>query len=226
MGIFKRLVDVLKANINDMISKAEDPEKMLNQILMDMNEKLVEVKQEVAKALADEKRLQRQMEEEKKASKQWEQKAMLAVEKGDDNLAMEALKRQKVCETNALGYEQEYIKQKDAVDKLKIALKQLTDKIEEANRKKNLLIARSKRAKAQDKINKTMASLTDTSAFDTFSRMENKVNEMEARADAETELNSEISGSTLEAKFKALESEGDASDMLAALKAKMGKQTQ
>jgi phage shock protein A len=224
MGIFKRLVDVLKANINDLISKAEDPEKMLVQIIMDMNEKLVEVKTEVAKALADEKRLQRQMEEEKKAASAWEHKAMLAVEKGDDTLAMEALKRQKIAQTNALGYEEQYNSQKAAVDKLKLALKQVQDKIEEASRKKNLLIARARRAKAQDKINKTMSSLTDNSAFDTFSRMEEKVGQMEARADAELELNQEMSGAALEDKFKALETEGDASDMLAALKAKMNKQ--
>lgn len=224
MAIFKRLIDVFRANINDLISKAEDPEKMLNQIIMDMNEKLVEVKQEVAKALADEKRLQRQYEEELNAAKSWEKKAMFAVEKGDDNLAMEALKRQKVCEQNAQGYEQAFKSQKESVDKLKSALKQLSDKIEEANRKKNLLIARAKRAKAQDKINKTMSSLTDNSAFDTFSRMEEKVATMEARADAELELNTEMSGATLDDKFKKLENEGDASDMLAALKAKMGKQ--
>lgn len=224
MGMFKRLVDVLRANINDLISKAEDPEKLLNLLIQDMNEKLVEVKQEVAKALADEKRLQRQMEEEKRAAKNWEKKAMMAVEKGDDTLAMEALKRQKVCETNALGYEETHMQQKAAVDKLKTALKQLQDKIEEARRKKNLLIARAKRAKAQDKINKTMASLTDNSAFDTFSRMEEKVANMEARADAELELNTEMSGASLEDKFKKLETEGDASDMLAALKSKMGKQ--
>jgi phage shock protein A len=223
MGIFKRLVDVLKANINDMISKAEDPEKMLNQMIMDMNEKLVEVKQEVAKALADEKRLQRQAEEERRAAQGWEKKAMLAVEKGDDNLAMEALKRQKIAEQNATGFEDQYQQQKAAVDKLKTALRQLNDKIEEARRKKNLLIARAKRAKAQDKINKTMASLTDNSAFDTFSRMEEKVANMEARADAELELNQEMGGQNLEDKFKKLEAEGDASDMLAALKAKMNK---
>ncbi len=223
MGIFKRLVDVFRANINDLISKAEDPEKMLNQMLIDMNEKLVEVKQEVAKALADEKRLQRQAEEEKRAAKNWEKKAMLAVEKGDDNLAMEALKRQKMAQANAQGFEEQYQQQKAAVDKLKTALNKLNDKIDEARRKKNLLIARAKRAKAQDKINKTMSSLTDNSAFDTFSRMEEKVANMEARADAEMELNEEMSGSNLEDKFKELESEGDASDMLAALKAKMNK---
>ncbi len=223
MGMFKRLVDVFKANINDLISKAEDPEKMLNQMILDMNEKLVEVKQEVAKALADEKRLQRQMEEEKRAAQNWEKKAVFAVEKGDDNLAMEALKRQKMAESNSQGFEQQYQQQKAAVDKLKTALHKLNDKIEEARRKKNLLIARAKRAKAQDKINKTMASLTDNSAFDTFSRMEEKVSNMEARADAEMELNEEMSGDNIEQQFKELESEGDAADRLAALKAKMGK---
>lgn len=221
MGILNRIGTVLKSNINSLISKAEDPQKMLEQIIMDLQENLVEVKREVAGAIADEKRLERAMIEAKNRSKNWEQKAMIAVEKGDDNLAMEALKRQTAEDDTATQYEQQWLAQREAVDKLKTALHQLNDKIEEARRKKNLLIARAKRAEAQKRINKTMSSLSDHNAFDSFARMEQKVLDMESRADAESELNAELSGDSLDDKFKALETTANVEDKLAALKAKM-----
>ena len=93
MGIFKRLSDVLKANINDLISKAENPEKMLNQMMVEMNEQLIDSKKSVASAIADEKRLERQMKEHLAQAKDWEQKAMLAVRAEKDDLAKEALVR-------------------------------------------------------------------------------------------------------------------------------------
>ncbi|MDH5681516.1 MAG: PspA/IM30 family protein [Spirochaetota bacterium] len=224
MGIFDRIVTVVKSNINELISKAEDPKKMLEQIIMDMNESLAEVKKEVASAIADEKRLQKSYLTAKQESDAWEKKAMLAVNKGDDGLAMEALKRQESSLSLSQQYEQQWIAQKDSVDKLKVALTQLNDKIQEAQRKKNLLIARQKRAEAQSKITKTMSSLTDSSAFDSFARMEAKVDQIEAEAEAGVELQSELAGSDLDNKFKALEMDGGAEDKLAALKAKMGKQ--
>ncbi len=95
--------------------------------------------------------------------------------------------------------------------------------MEEASRKKNLLIARQKRAEAQRQINKTMSSLSDSGAMDSFARMEDKINQIESQADAETELNAELSGDSLDDKFKQLETEGDVSDKLAALKARLGK---
>lgn len=221
MGIFDRIVTVVKSNINDLISKAEDPEKMLEQLIIDMQQQLSEVKREVASAIADEKKLQKSYLESQKEAESWEKKAMLAVNKSDDNLAMEALKRQESSQSMAGQYEQQWLAQKESVDKLKMALGQLNDKIQEAQRKKNLLIARQKRAEAQNKITRTMSSLSDSSAFDSFSRMEAKVNEIEAKADAEVELQNELSGKSLEDKFKALEADSGVQDKLAALKAKM-----
>jgi phage shock protein A len=223
MGVLGRLGTVLKSNINALINKAEDPQKMLDQIIMDMQEDLIEVKREVAGAIADEKRLERAMTEARTRSQGWEKKAMIALENNDENLATEALKRQSADEDTANQYEQQWLAQREAVDKLKSALMQLNDKIEEARRKKNLLIARAKRAEAQKRINKTMSSLTDHNAFDSFARMEQKVYDMEAKADAETELNAEMAGDNLDDKFKALEADSNVQDKLAALKAKMGK---
>lgn len=224
MGIFSKLGTLIKSNLNDLISKAEDPEKMLNQVVVDMKTQLVEAKKQVAVAIGDEKRLKKQWEEQQVQGKEWERKAMLAVQGSDDELAKEALTRQKEHDDLATQFEQQWHLQKQAVDKLKDQLRILNNKIEEAKRKKNILIARAKRAEAQRTIQSTMAGLSDTSAFDTFDRMSEKVDAIEAEAEAGAELQGELSGDTLQERFKRLEaSGGGGSDaQLAALKAKMG----
>src|ERR1700716_1040333 len=130
MGIFARLGTLIKSNLNDLISKAEDPEKMLNQILVDMKNQLVEAKKQVAVAIGDEKRLKKQWDEQVAQAKEWERKAMMAVH-GDDALAKEALVRQKEHEDLCTQFEQQWHLQKDAVDKLKEQLRALNNKIEE-----------------------------------------------------------------------------------------------
>jgi phage shock protein A len=221
MTIFNRLGTLIKSNVNDAINKAEDPEKMLNQMLLDMQQQLVEAKKQVAVAIADEKRLQKQLEQEKALSVEWEKKAMLAIKAGNDDLAKQALLRKTEHEKLAVGYEQQWTAQKQAVDSLKVALQQLNNKIEEAKRKKNLLIARAKRAEAQRTIAETMDGISNTSAFETMARMEEKIDKQEAEAAATYELAQTASGDDLKAKFDALETV-EADDALAALKAKMG----
>lgn len=221
MAIFSRLGTLLKSNVNDAISKAEDPEKMLNQMLLDMQQQMVEAKKQVAVAIADEKRLQKSFEQEKQLAVEWEKKAMLAVKAGNDDLAKQALLRKTEHEKLALGYEQQWQAQKAAVDQLKTALQGLNNKIEEAKRKKNLLVARAKRAEAQKTIAETMDGISSTSAFDTMARMEEKINKAEAEAAATYELAQTTSGDDLKAKFDALQTV-EADDALAALKAKMG----
>ncbi len=223
MGIFSRLGTLIKSNLNDLISRSEDPEKMLSQVLLDMQQQLVEAKKSVAIAIADEKKLQKQYNMELDKSKDWERKAMLAVRAGNDDLARQALTRKQEHEDIAGQFQQQWIAQKAAVDKLKDALRLLANKIEEAKRKKNILIARKKRAEAQNQIANTMQGLGDTSAFDTFDRMSDQINLLEAEAEAGAELAGELSGSSLESQFLALEAGGaDADDDLAELKAKMG----
>jgi phage shock protein A len=221
MGIFSRLGTLIKSNLNDLITKAEDPEKMLGQVLLEMQQQLVEAKKAVAIAIADEKKLQKQYTAETDKSKEWERKAMRA---GDDNLARQALARKQEHETIATQYQQQWVSQKQAVEKLKDALRLLNNKIEEAKRKKNILIARKKRAEAQQQIANTMQGLGDTSAFDTFDRMAERIQLMEAEAEAGAELAGELSGDTLESKFMALEAGpgGSDDDALAELKSKMG----
>ncbi|HTP57476.1 MAG TPA: PspA/IM30 family protein [Spirochaetia bacterium] len=223
MGILDRIRTVLKSNINALISKAEDPEKMLNQLIIDMNEQLLEAKKQVAMSIADEKKLERQMLENKSQSEDWEKKAMLAVRAGKDDLAKEALLRKQEYDGYAASFQKEYESQHSSVEQLKDALRQLSGKIEEASRKKNLLIARAKRAEAQKQIQQTMGSLTAGSSFDTFDRMAEKVDQIEAEADAMKELSSVTEDQKLEDKFKELESSDDSADkLLEDLKAKMG----
>jgi phage shock protein A len=222
MGIFSRLGTLIKSNLNDLISKAEDPQKMLNQIVLEMQNQLVEAKKQVATSIADEKRLKKQWDEQIELSKEWERKAMLAVRSNDDGLAKEALSRKAEHDKQQAEFGKQWQLQKDAVDKLKEQLRSLNDKIEEAKRKKNILIARQKRAEAQKAIQDTMRGLSDTSAFDTFDRMNQKVEQIEAESEASAELGGELAGDTLQQKFKQLEG-GTGSDMaLAELKAKMG----
>jgi phage shock protein A len=223
MGIFSRLGTLIKSNINDLITKAEDPEKMLTQVLIEMTQQLTEAKKAVAVAIADEKKLQKQYTQEADKAKEWERKAIVAVRGGDDNLARQALGRKQEHETIAGQFQTQWLAQKQAVEKLKDALRLLNNKIEEAKRKKNILIARKKRAEAQQQIANTMQGLGDTSAFDTFDRMAERIQLMEAEAEAGAELAGELSGDSLEAKFRQLE-EGGASedDALSELKAKMG----
>ena len=223
MGIFSRLGTLIKSNINDLITKAEDPEKMLGQVLLEMQQQLVEAKKAVAVAIADEKKLQKQYAAETDKAKEWERKAMVAVRAGDDGLARQALARKQEHETISSQFQTQWVQQKAAVEKLKDALRLLNNKIEEAKRKKNILIARKKRAEAQQQIANTMQGLGDTSAFDTFDRMAERIQLMEAEAEAGAELAGELSGDTLESKFLQLETSGqNDDDALSELKAKMG----
>jgi phage shock protein A len=222
MGIFARLAALLKSNLNDLISNSEDPEKMLNQIVLDMSNQLLEAKRQVAASIADEKRLAKQVEQETANATEWERRAMLAVRSGDDALAKEALARKKEHQTLAEQFQEQWSKQKQAVDQLKLALRALNNKIEEAKRKKNLLIARKKRAEAQKAIQETMTGLKNASAFETFDRMAGRIEQMEAEAEAHAELNEEASGDTLAHKFRELEVTKGADEDLTSLKRKMG----
>lgn len=222
MGIFSRLAQLIKSNLNDLISKSEDPEKMLNQVVLDMNTQLVEAKKQVAASIADEKRLAKQHEQEAANAAEWERRAMMALRAGNEELAKEALARKKEHDALAVTFKDQWTKQKQAVDSLKRALRMLNDKIEEAKRKKNVLIARKKRAEAQRAIQETMSGLRDQSAFETFDRMASKIDQLEAEAEASAELQEEYTGDTLASQFASLEKTAGADEDLIALKRKMG----
>jgi phage shock protein A len=226
MGIFDRFASLLKSNINDLISRAEDPEKMLTQILVDMRSQLAKAKQQVATAIADEKRLKDQAEAERKQGADWKNKAMLAVNEGRDDLAKQALMRMGEHESHADQLEQTWETHRLETEKLKNSLRDLNDKIEEAKRKKNLLVARQRRAQAQKRIAETMSSMSEKSAFEAFARMEERIETNERQLKASIEIEEEFTGDRLQQDFKALErgaASGSVDMQLLALKQQMGK---
>ena len=225
MGIFDRLSTLIKSNLNDLISSAENPQKMLNQIIIDMRTQLAKAKQQVAGAIADERRLRDQVDAEYKQVQDWEKRAMLAVQEGRDDMAKQALMRHNEHMTHAQQLETTWHAHKAETEKLKGALRELNDKIEEAKRKKNLLIARQKRAEAQKRIADTMSSVSEKSAFEAFARIEARVEENERRNLANAEIDEEFTGDRLSRDFQALESGATAigaDAQLLALKRKMG----
>lgn len=226
MSLISRIIDLIKANINSLLSGAENPEKMINQAILDMNNNYLKAKNQVASTIADKKRLEKQFSQASEEVKKWEDKAKLAISKNNEQLAREALKRKGESAKFVAGYKKQLDLQSIQVEKLKGSLQSLKDKIEEAKRKRTLLVARDKRANASAKIQKTMSSMNDDSAFSLFDRMEEKVSEKEAKVDATLEIEDTIENG-LENQFDALEMT-DVDDELAALKAEMssGKTTE
>jgi phage shock protein A len=222
MSIFQKISTLFRSNINDLIARAEDPEKMLNQIILDMRDQLAKAKREVASAIADERKLRAQVEDEAKQAGDWEHRAMLAVREGRDDLAKQALLRQKEHAERAASLDQTWRAQAQETEKLKGSLKQLNDRIEEAKRKRNLLIAKQKRAQAQKRIHETMSGLSDTSAFDAFNRMAERIEESERRTLAVAEVSESLSGDSLQEEFARLERGDDSDRRLLELKREMG----
>ena len=217
MGLFDRVSRVVRSNLNAAVSSAEDPEKILDQAIIDMQEDLVQMRQAVAKAIASQKRVQQQYERSQSESNTWHQRAQLALQKGDENLAREALTRKKSQTETATALKSQLDMQLAQVDQLKKSLMGLESKISEAKTKKDMLKARVNAAKANEQLQKTMGSLGTSSAMGAFERMEEKVLMMEAKSQASAEL----AGADLESQFAALEAGGDVDDELAAMKAQL-----
>ncbi len=222
MGIFDRLSTLIRSNISDLISRAEDPEKMLNQLIVDMRSQLAKAKQQVAASIADEKRLGAQVDQEKKSAEDWEKRAVLAVQEGRDDLAKQALLRHNEHAQAAVQLHDTWIKHREETEKLKTSLRQLNDRIEDAKRKKNILIARAKRAEAHKRIQETMSSISDKGAFETFERMAEQIEHEERKLIAAAEVNEDLTGDSLIKQFQTLEHRTDADQQLLELKRKMG----
>jgi len=225
MSIFDRIARLFRSNVNDLISQAEQPEKMLNQIIIDMRSQLVKAKQQVAAAIADEKRLQDQTAQELRESEEWEHRAMLAVKEGRDDLAKQALMRRQEHVSRGSQMQLTWEAHKQETERLKESLRGLNDNIEEASRKKNLLLAKQRRAEAQKRISETMSSISEKSAFEAFARMEEKIDQNERQIRAHVEIDQEFSGDRLATDFKKLEAtagNATADAQLLALKQNMG----
>jgi len=224
MGIFERLSRLVRSNINDLIARAENPEKMLTQVIEDMRQQLAQAKQQVAGAIADERKLRAQLEEERGRAGEWENRARIAVREGRDDLAKQALLRSREHGQHADELERQWNQHREETGRLKDSLRQLNSKIEEAKRKKNLLVAKQKRAQAQRKIQDSISGLQDRSAFQAFDRMEERIEARERKALAASEVDEELTGDTLEHQFAQLEGGGseDVEGRLLALKEEMG----
>jgi phage shock protein A len=225
MNIFDRIAMLFRSNVNAVISEFEQPEKMLNQIILDMRSQLVKAKQQVAAAIADEKRLHDQTKQELKEAEDWERRAMLAVQQNQDDLAKQALIRRSEHMSRGDQLNLTWQAHKQETDRLKESLRGLNDNIEEANRKKNLLLAKQRRADAQKRINETMSHISEKSAFEAFARMEEKIDANERKIRASAEIDEEFSGDKLAKDFKRLEAAGgnqSAEMLLIQLKQKMG----
>jgi phage shock protein A len=218
MGILDRVSTLVRANINDLIDRAEDPEKVVKQLIADMNSQLVQVKTQVAASIADEKQLYQRYQDNQAKANDWQQRAELAVEKGQDDLAREALMRRNAFQQTADGFKTQYEEQARQVESLKDALHQLEAKIQEASTKEELLIARHRRAKAETQIRTTLAGMDQSSALASFNRIEEKVAQQEARAAALGELDQD----TMEHRFQLLQQESELDKQLSELKEKKG----
>jgi phage shock protein A len=195
---------------------------MLNQLIVDMRSQLAKAKQQVAAAIADEKRLGAQVDQEKKSAGDWERRAVLAVQEGRDDLAKQALLRHNEHGQGAVQLHETWVKHREETEKLKISLRQLNDRIEDAKRKKNILIARQKRAEAHKRIQETMSSMGDKGVFETFERMTEQIEHEERKLIAAAEVHEDLTGDTLVKQFQSLEVKADADQQLLDLKRKMG----
>jgi phage shock protein A len=208
-------------NVNDVTNKAEKPEKILNRLITEMNEQLSESKKAVAMAVAEEKKLEREKNNLCVQAKKWERKAMLAVNNNKDDLAKEALLRKQEYDNAAVEFQRQWESQKISVEQLKESLRELQNKIDEAKRKKNLLITRAKRAEARQKIQDTISTVSGgASAFGAFEA--GKVDQMEAETDATKELEDIRKNAGMEKRFADPEkSDPNADALLLELKEKM-----
>ncbi len=217
MGLFDRVSRVIRSNLNAAVSSAEDPAKILDQAIIDMQEDLVQMRQAVAGAIATQKRVQQQYERSQSEANTWQQRAQLALQKGDEELARQALMRKKSQAETANALKNQLDGQSTTVEQLKRNLIGLESKLSEAKTKKDMLKARASAAKANEQLQQTTSSLNTSSSMAAFERMEEKVLQMEAQSQAAAEL----AGSDLESQFAALESGGDVDLELAAMKQQM-----
>jgi len=217
MGIFERLWRIIRANINSLVSGAEDPEKILEKTLTDMQNDLVKLRQAVAQAIATQKRTERQCYQAQSTADEWYRRAQLALQKGQENLAREALTRRNSYQETATVMKVQVEQQKQVVEKLKQNMRQLEQKISEAKLKKNIYIARARSARASEKLNEMLGSVNTGNALSAFEQMEEKIIQLEAKSEAMADLGID----SLEKKFTSLEGDNDIEIELKAMKAEI-----
>jgi phage shock protein A len=219
MGIFGRMTDIVKANINDLLDRSEDPEKMIKQMVLEMEEAVNKATLAVGSAIANEKQLERQHTKQLAQTNDWQQKAITAVNAGRDDLARQALERKNTIGKNVADLDRMLTEAKTTSTQLRGQLDQLKAKLDEARMRQNTLIARSQAAKAKKQIAQSFSGI-GSDAFSKFDKLEQRVEKTEAEADAFAQLAGE--NTSLEDQFKMLGSGAEVDDDLAQLKAQLG----
>ena len=197
MGLLERVSTLIRANLNDMIDRAEDPEKMIKQVILDMENQYLQVKTQVAVSIADQHMLEKKLKENEDTGSDWLRKAEHAVDKGEDELARAALDRYQTSLRLAQSYREQVDDQKAQVQTLKGALQKLEQKLDEAKAKRDLLLARHRRSVALGKAARAQTSIGDQSKSISFDRLKERVHHTEAVATAEVELVSDDAGERL-----------------------------
>jgi len=218
MGIFTRITDILSANLNSMLDNAENPEKMVNQLIREMEDTLVEVKSNAARVIADRKTLERHISYLKNDQLEWEKKAELAVSKGRDDLATLALQEKLKKQNDEDKLKSEMASTEAAIDKFKEDISKLEAKMKEAKAKKKSLIMRRQAAENRRNIQNKLHRASNNSALQKFEQFERRIESLEGEVDAFDSKNPD-----LEAEFEKLENEDLINKELATLKARMGK---
>ena len=220
MGIFQRLGDLLKSNINDLIDKAEDPEKMVKQIIIDMQQELNKSTQALGKAVSSERIAKKQYDDAARTASEWENRAKTALAAGDEELAKKALANKVKADKDAAAYKEMYDTISQQTETIRTQVEVLKSKLEEAKSRQAMLIARSQMAETQKNLAKSTGGFDSSSASEKFDRMEEKIMQKEAEAQAFAEIAGQNNETVDE--FEKLEKETQVDSELARLKAEMG----
>ena len=217
MALLERVSTLVRANLNDLIDKAEDPEKMLKQVILDMENQLLQVKTQVALALADQHLLEKKQTEHEEKAAEWMRRAEKSVDKKQEDLARAALERSMTFREMGESFAEQVTDQRAQVENLKTALRKLEQKLSEAKAKCDLLVAQHRRSRALGKASEAQMALRDDAKSSTFDRMKHKV----ARSEAVSQAKAEIAGTDdVEDRFAAIDREEKIDQLLAELKAK------
>lgn len=219
MAVLERVATLVRANLNDLIDRAEDPEKMIKQVILDMENQLVQVKTQVAIAMADQHLLQKKQSEHEDKAAEWMRKAQLAVDKGQDDLARAALERYQSLTKLAESFTRQLADQKGQVDTLRRALDQLDQKLGEARGKSDVMLAQHRRARALEKANDAQLAIGANGPVADFERLKTRVQ----RSEAVSQAKSELVADDVDRRLDALEKDDEVGRLLDALKSRRGK---
>lgn len=216
-NLFKRISDVITANLNDLVDRVEDPERMIKQLIREMEENVSSAREGVIDAVASEKQLARELDNQRKQASEWHERARKALELGNEALAREALLRKKEHDGIVANLDASWQSAKRTSERLKTQLHALEAKLEEAKLKKGSLVARQRAAQAReqmDQVHDRFQSGLDLNH--SFGRMADKVGEMEARMEARDEIYGQYS--QVEREFMKMEVDHEVEAELAALR--------